>query len=108
MDFEERESERSERVALGGAAGRKVFCKACQEVVGVVQPEDVGDGKVLCPRCGRAHYSRRGNEEHRGEPCPPDEEMREFLGTGKEAKGTKRCPKCGVGITKAAGCNHMR
>ena len=105
--FQEKEDERSIRVATGGASAKKIFCTTCNEVVGVVMLEDVGDGHVVCPKCDKKHCGRCGNESHGKEPCPPDEEMSKFLGTGKEAKNTKRCPKCGIGISKAAGCNHM-
>jgi hypothetical protein len=107
LAFKERDAERSERVALGGPAARRMYCTDCDQAVGVILPEDVGDGKAPCPICGKAHCTRCGNAAHPGEPCAPDEDMKAFLGKGREAKNTKRCPKCGTGVSKNGGCNHM-
>jgi hypothetical protein len=107
LEFQEKEDERSIRVATGGASAKRIFCTTCNEVVGVVLLNDVGDGKTNCPKCNKRHCARCGNADHGKNPCPPDEEMTKFLGTGKEAKNTKRCPSCGIGISKNAGCNHM-
>ena len=58
LEMEEREAERSERVAMGGAGSRKIFCQKCQVIVGVVEEGDVGDGKVDCPWCGEGHCAK--------------------------------------------------
>ena len=100
----EREQERSRRVAL---SGRSIYCTRCQLLVGVVALEDMkkGNGAVSCPQCSALYCSECGTEEHGKAPCPAPKDMEKWL--GKNAKNTKRCPNCGVAVSKNGGCNHM-
>jgi hypothetical protein len=101
MNLAEAEEARSRTVALAGAA--RLFCRC--GIVGVVQKEDMGDGKVQCPRCGVKYCARCGNDDHGKAPCPPSSSMVQWL--GKNAKNTKRCPNCATAVSKNGGCNHM-
>jgi hypothetical protein len=69
---EEKERERSRRVAL---AGRAVFCRRCQAVVGVVAAEDRSGGPVPCPRCGDRYCADCGTPEHGEAACPAPKEV---------------------------------
>eukprot|EP00614_Pseudopedinella_elastica_P021893 CAMPEP_0172614932 /NCGR_PEP_ID=MMETSP1068-20121228/55720_1 /TAXON_ID=35684 /ORGANISM="Pseudopedinella elastica, Strain CCMP716" /LENGTH=214 /DNA_ID=CAMNT_0013419897 /DNA_START=21 /DNA_END=665 /DNA_ORIENTATION=- len=107
LQADEKEFDKSRRVALHN--GRRVFCPGCQRVVGVVGPEERGRGKlVACPTCPGRHFCVEcGGEGHGARPCPPPRGLADFLTSNKEAKNTKRCPNCGVAVTKNGGCNHM-
>jgi len=111
LNFEESDHERSRRVALGGAGGKKIYCETCRETVGIILQEDLKSGtfsnnKVPCPKCSGLFCVRCGNKEHDGHPCRADREVESALGKSA-AKNTKRCPNCGATITKNGGCNHM-
>jgi len=101
MQMEERERDKSLRVALGGAAAvLRCPCGA----VGAVSEADAGDGQVRCPGagCGKVYCVRCGNPAHPDRPCPPPSDMIKWL-----ERKTKKCPKCGEPIEKNAGCQHM-
>ena len=95
MRMEEREADKSMRVALGGAAAvLRCPCGA----VGAVSDADVGDGQVACPGCAARYCVTCGNAAHPETECPPPSDMIKWL-----AKKTKKCPKCKESIEKAAG-----
>ena len=60
---------------------------------------------MSCPQCSALYCSECGTEEHGKAPCPAPKDMEKWL--GKNAKNTKRCPNCGVAVSKNGGCNHM-
>lgn len=60
-----------------------------------------------CPRCRAKTCMLCKQETHPGKSCPNDmgqEELEELA----DSKGWKPCPKCGLMIEKASGCNHVK
>ena len=82
------------------------------------QPHDKGeDPMVTCNHCGFATCARHRRPWHEGQTCQEfdlDDEQIERLeeeeATAKLLSGEAMsiCPKCGQGVTKSDGCDHMR
>jgi hypothetical protein len=70
--------------------------------------------KFSCPSCGYDRCVECKIDWHEGVTCDQynqwredneqgDTRLNEYMG----ASGAKPCPKCGTGVVKSEGCNHM-
>jgi len=85
-----RSSQVSNRVAVG--KGVVVHC-----MCGFVGVGNGGEISVVCSQCNREYCGKCGKKDCIGK-CGDDGEM----------EGTKKCPNCGLKISKAEGCNHVK
>jgi hypothetical protein len=65
---------------------------------------------MICEKCGMEYCFLHSNA-HVGKSCQAyerDNLQENKLNEAEISKDSKRCPKCGIAIQKASGCNHMK
>lgn len=81
------------------------------------QPHESEDPMMICNHCTFATCAKHKRPWHKGQTCrefdmddAQIERLEEEEATAKllAKEATSICPKCGQGITKTAGCDHMR
>lgn len=81
------------------------------------QPHDSQDPRMICKYCNFETCAHHKRPWHRGQTCSEFdlddaqlERLEEEEATAKllSKESTSICPKCGQGVTKAEGCDHMR
>lgn len=81
------------------------------------QPHEIEDPKMICNHCGSATCAKHRRPWHEGLTCrefdlddAQIERLEEEEATAKLLSGEAMsiCPKCGQGVTKSDGCDHMR
>ncbi|OIW25777.1 hypothetical protein CONLIGDRAFT_621675 [Coniochaeta ligniaria NRRL 30616] len=85
----------------------------CGQMYRAAEPPggSVGSGPLFtCPAC-LAAVCRACNVAHDGMSCAEQRDKasggHEALAAAKRKLGIRDCPKCGIGIEKSFGCNHM-
>lgn len=80
------------------------------------QPQEGGDPKMICKFCEFATCAHHRRPWHEGQTCSEFdlddaqlERLEEEEATAKllSKEDTSICPKCGQGVTKTEGCDHM-
>ncbi|ROW03707.1 hypothetical protein VMCG_05382 [Cytospora schulzeri] len=81
------------------------------------QPHESEDPKMICNHCTSATCAKHKRPWHEGQTCgefdmddAQIERLEEEEATAKllAKESTSICPKCGQGVTKTDGCDHMR
>lgn len=81
------------------------------------QPHESDDPKMICSHCEFATCAKHRRPWHEGQTCrefdlddAQIERLEEEEATAKLLSGEAMsiCPKCGQGVTKSDGCDHMR
>jgi hypothetical protein len=72
-----------------------------------ISPEFCEEKNGLCQHCSLVTCRLRKAAAHVGRPCPEDAEMQRVVNM-LERNRWRRCPRCGTGIERNGGCNHIR
>ncbi|KAL6761938.1 hypothetical protein V8C86DRAFT_3023611 [Haematococcus lacustris] len=101
---------RAEALRAAHSQGLFKLCPKCGEGV-ELEPQQV---RLTCPSCRADQCISCGVDWHTGSTCEKYQEWQkenagadQALQALREAGGFRCCPKCGTGITKADGCDHM-
>lgn len=93
------------------------YISCTNPICGGSQPHESGDPKMVCNHCGFATCAKHRRPWHEGQTCnefdlddAQIERLEEEEATAKllSSEATSICPKCGQGVTKSEGCDHMR
>lgn len=93
------------------------YISCTNPICGGSQPHESEDPKMICNHCEFATCAKHRRPWHEGQTCQEFdlddaqiERLEEEEATAKllSSEATSICPKCGQGVTKSDGCDHMR
>lgn len=93
------------------------YISCTNPVCGGSQPHESEEPKMICNHCQFATCAKHRRPWHEGQTCQEFdlddaqiERLEEEEATAKllSREATSICPKCGQGVTKSEGCDHMR